>query len=95
MSELSPLTRRHLVVSGNVQGVGFRWFVRELAGQLGVVGWVRNLDGGNVDLEAEAVSDILDEFVLRIRTGNSSARVEKIVAVTVAPKGGTSFEIRQ
>ena len=39
MSIIDPLTRRHLVVRGHVQGVGFRWFARETAETLGLSGW--------------------------------------------------------
>ena len=95
MTAPNPLTRRRMTVVGQVQGVGFRWFAKELAGQLGIVGWIRNRHDGDVELEAEAVESVLDEFAARMRTGNASARVEKVVAVTVAPQGGTSFEIRR
>lgn len=88
------MTRRHLLVLGRVQGVGFRWFARELAESLGLSGWARNREDGSVELEAEGMPDALDEFARRLRDGNPSARVDDVVAVTVAPRGETRFEIR-
>ena len=74
MSEADPLTRRCVVVRGQVQGVGFRWFAKELADSLGLTGWVRNRKDGAVELEVEGVAVVLDEFARRLRTGNPSAR---------------------
>jgi acylphosphatase len=94
MNTPHPLTRRHVFVRGAVQGVGFRWFAKELAESLGLSGWVRNREDGSVELEAEGSGGSLDEFERRLRTGNPSARVSEIVAETVAPRGGNGFEIR-
>jgi acylphosphatase len=95
MGAPDPLTRRHIVVRGLVQGVGFRWFAKELAESLGVCGWVRNREDGSVELEAEGTAGALDEFERRLRTGNPEARVSGIAVVPVAPRGGNGFEIRQ
>jgi acylphosphatase len=94
MNPPHPLTRRHVVVRGSVQGVGFRWFAKELADSLGLSGWVRNREDGSVELEAEGSAGSLDEFVFRLRTGNPSARVDEIVAVPAAPEGAKGFQIR-
>jgi acylphosphatase len=45
--------RIHVVVRGRVQGIGFRWFVREAARGLDVAGWVRNRTDGSVEVEAD------------------------------------------
>ena len=45
------VTRRY-VVSGRVQGVGFRWFVEREAAQIGIAGWVRNCSNGDVEVMA-------------------------------------------
>lgn len=95
MTAPRPLTRRHLLVLGRVQGVGFRWFARELAASLGLAGWARNREDGSVELEAEGAPGALDEFVRRLKDGNPAARVDEVVAVTVAPRGETRFEIRR
>lgn len=95
MKPIDPLTRRHLVVRGRVQGVGFRWFAREVAESLGVTGWVRNREDGSVEAEAEGTSARLDRFVSRLRSGNPSAHVDAIEEAPVAPKGETRFDIRR
>jgi acylphosphatase len=94
MSQTDPLTRRHVIVRGLVQGVGFRWFTKELADSLGLSGWVRNREDGSVELEAEGCSGPLEKFVEGLRTGNSSADVKEIVAVPAAPRGEKGFQIR-
>ena len=81
-------------IRGLVQGVGFRWFAKELADSLGLTGWARNRDDGSVELEAEGSTAALDEYVIRLRTGNPSARVDAIDVTPAAPRGGHGFEIR-
>lgn len=82
-----------MLVRGSVQGVGFRWFAKELAGSLGLSGWVRNREDGAVELEAEGDPEPLDEFERRLKTGNPPARVDEIVVVPVAPEGAKGFQI--
>ena len=95
MSMPRPLTRRHIFVRGRVQGVGFRWFAKELAESLGLSGWARNREDGSVETEVEGTPAAADEFVRRLRGGNPEAVVSEIVAVPVALRGGSGFEIRQ
>ena len=72
------LTERvHLTFRGRVQGVGFRWFVRELAQRMRVSGWVRNLPGGDVEAQAEAEPEVLRRFVSAVRGGPGYARVDE------------------
>jgi acylphosphatase len=56
----------HVFFSGTVQGVGFRFTVREIAAGLGVSGWVRNLADGRVEVAAEAEEEALRDFLARI-----------------------------
>jgi len=84
-----------MLVRGSVQGVGFRWFAKELADSLKLSGWVRNRDDGSVELEVEGSTNLLDEFERRLRTGNPSAKVDEIQTVLRAPQGGNGFEIRR
>ena len=88
------MTRRHVVVRGRVQGVGFRWFAKELADSLGLLGWVCNREDGSVEIEAEGTEDALGEFLRRLRDGNPAARVDEVVAVPAAPRGDKGFQIR-
>jgi acylphosphatase len=95
MPDQQPLTRRQLVVRGRVQGVGYRWFVRELAESLGLSGWTRNREDGSVEVEAEGDAAAVERFVSRLLDGNPAARVEGIESQTAAPQGGRGFEIRR
>jgi len=76
-------TRRYLV-SGRVQGVGFRWFVEREATTLGITGWVRNRDNGNVEVMATGTREQLNALHGRLREGPRAARVDE-VAVSPAP----------
>jgi len=58
----------HLYYSGNVQGIGFRYTVWDIAGSLKVCGWVKNLSDGRVELLAEAEEDVLDNFLEQVKT---------------------------
>jgi len=93
MSIRDPLTRRHLTVHGRVQGVGFRWFVKESAEALGVTGWVRNLKDGSVEAETEGAPEKLDELERLLRSGNPLARVDKIETKPAPVKNETAFKI--
>ena len=89
-----PLTRLRLVVSGRVQGVGYRWFVRGAAAKLGVSGWAQNREDGTVEIEAEGAKNTLDEFKTQLRSGHPYAQVASMDSVILPPKGGNFFEIR-
>jgi acylphosphatase len=62
-------------LDGRVQGVGFRWFVRRAAQELGLTGRVRNLPDGRVEVEAAGAPERLDAFRERLRQGPPGARV--------------------
>ncbi len=62
-------------LTGRVQGVGFRWFVRRAAQEFGLTGQVRNLPDGRVEVEAAGDSERLDAFRERLRQGPPGARV--------------------
>lgn len=68
-----------LIVSGEVQGVGFRYFVRESARALGVRGWTRNLPDGSVELEAGGEDDVMRVFIKQVGAGPESAEVEYVL----------------
>lgn len=89
------MTRRHVIVAGRVQGVGFRWFAKKTADDLGLTGWVRNRADGSVEAEAEGAQDALNEFIARLKTRNPAARVDAIETQTQAVKHETTFRIIQ
>ena len=68
-------------VDGHVQGVCFRAFVAGWAGKLGVAGYVRNLPGGAVEVQAEGERKRLEELADYLRLGPPAARVEKVMTV--------------
>ena len=70
--------RVRLVVSGRVQGVGFRWFVRETARQHRLAGWVRNRPDGSVELETSGEEGGIRELIVALRRGPPGARVEDV-----------------
>jgi acylphosphatase len=68
-------------ITGRVQGVGYRWWVRRQAEALGLVGWVMNAhDERSVELVAEGGETELAELERRLRVGPSGARVEVVEA---------------
>jgi acylphosphatase len=69
----------HLEVVGKVQGVGFRWFVRETARRAGVAGWVRNHDDGRVEIAASGAEAAIQTLVTAARRGPAGAHVESVV----------------
>ena len=79
------LTGRRYVVSGRVQGVGFRFFARDAAAREGIQGFVRNLPDGAVEIEAHGDYDALIRFERAIRRGPTGARIDDVV-VDPAPR---------
>ena len=72
------MERLHAVVRGDVQGVGFRYFVQRRAQQLGLKGWVRNNDDGSVELVAEGERERLEQLKLALQEGPRMARVDRV-----------------
>ncbi len=88
------MTGRNYLISGRVQGVGFRYFVEYQARRIGVTGWARNLDDGCVEVHANGTKPQLDEFEGRLRQGPPHADVRGF-EVTEAPVSNSSgFHIR-
>ncbi len=68
----------HVRISGRVQGVGFRWFVREEARRLGLSGWVTNLETGQVEVRAGGEPSSLERLRRALQVGPSGAAVERL-----------------
>jgi acylphosphatase len=79
--------RLHAVVRGDVQGVGFRYFVQRRARDLGLQGWVRNNDDGTVELVAEGDRPRLEELERAVKEGPRAARVDRVDAQWSAGTG--------
>jgi acylphosphatase len=89
------LRRIRAVVRGRVQGVGFRWFVREAARGMGVSGSVRNLPDGSVEVDASGTAADVDRLLDRLRAGPPGARVIEVEVEERADDSGlpNPFEI--
>ncbi|MDP8955357.1 MAG: acylphosphatase [Actinomycetota bacterium] len=85
--------RVHVFVSGEVQGVNFRWYCRNEASARGVGGFVRNLPDGRVEAAFEGDSETVDAMVQWCRHGPPSARVRGIDVTEEEPTGNQEFVI--
>jgi acylphosphatase len=68
----------HVYIEGHVQGVGFRYFVKEIADRLHLYGWVRNRFDGSVELTAEGSQESLVQLLQMVREGPSRSMVTNI-----------------
>lgn len=90
------MVTKKIFVSGRVQGVGFRYHTQEKARSLGVLGWVRNLDDGRVEVNASGASDVMLALIAWLKVGPTNARVDTVVIEDTdenEPSG--AFEIRR
>lgn len=81
------------VVTGRVQGVGFRAFTADAARAEGLGGWARNLPDGAVEVHAEGETEALRRFERRLWQGPPHGRVDHVASEDVAPAGATGFRI--
>lgn len=72
------MPERTFLVHGRVQGVGFRWWTRSLAGELGIDGTVRNREDGRVEVRARGSDETLAQLRRRLAEGPPSARVDGV-----------------
>ena len=70
---------RHIVFSGRVQGVGFRFTAHRIALRYELTGFVRNLPDGTVEVVAEGEAGCLDEMITRLRQGPPPARISEVL----------------
>ncbi len=82
-----------LVISGSVQGVGFRAFAVSSARRLGVNGTVRNLEDGCVEVIAEAPRERMSLFIERLKEGNGWSRTDRSEMTEMRPRGITGFDV--
>jgi acylphosphatase len=85
---------RRYIISGRVQGVGFRWFTQNAAARENIHGWVRNRPDGCVEAAAEGDADALERFERALRHGPPGARVEQVEIEHTTPDGrDTGFTV--
>lgn len=87
------MKRFYIRVSGYVQGVGFRYFIMKTAGLFSLTGWVRNLDNGDVDMEAQGSEADLEAFLERVQSGSRYAQVNDMEVKALDPIRESGFEI--
>jgi acylphosphatase len=75
--------RMRILVSGRVQGVGYRYFAQREAQRLGLTGWVRNLPSGQVQAEAQGEPAVLATFLATLRAGPPLGHVTELVSQPV------------
>ncbi len=86
---------RRYVISGRVQGVGFRFFAEDAAAREGLHGWVRNLPDGRVEIFAEGEAEAVERFERKIGHGPPRAQVTDLRVEEAQPTWRTTgFSIR-
>jgi acylphosphatase len=75
---MADLERLHAWIDGHVQGVGFRYFVREQAAAMPITGWVRNLHDGRVEMIAEGKREDLDKLLTAVKQGPRASHVIEV-----------------
>jgi acylphosphatase len=83
-----------IIVKGRVQGIGYRWFVREIAEQENIYGYVKNNYDGSVEIVAESYQKTnIDRFIQRIKTEHEYAVVKDVKIENLTPLNYKEFKI--
>jgi acylphosphatase len=90
---MPDLETRRYIVSGRVQGVGFRWFVEREAALIGVTGWVRNSQDGNVEVMATGTREQHITLRRKLQAGPRAARVDQVLESLAPLLEAKSFQI--
>lgn len=83
----------HIIISGDVQGVGFRQFVKYHANKLGIKGWVKNLYNGDVEIMLAGSPENLEKIMEIVKKGPPIALVEHVKTEELPGQEFESFEI--
>ena len=90
---MNDQVRTVVVVSGHVQGVGYRYFVRGLAGDAGVTGSARNLPDGRVEVVLEGVAEAVSSVVAQLDGPRAPGRVTRVDVRSEAVQGSHGFTV--
>lgn len=87
--------KKHLMITiqGQVQGVGFRFFLKKIADDLGICGSARNQEDGSLYIEAEASAETLQSFIDKCRQGPASAQIKELYTLEGELKNYSDFRI--
>ena len=86
------MVRAHVYVSGDVQGVSFRWYAIQHARRAGVGGFVRNVPDGRVEAVFEGRQDAVEALIAWCREGPPAARVTGVEVAWEEPEGSSEFD---
>jgi acylphosphatase len=93
---MSEKVARRLLISGDVQGVGFRFFAQRAAARHQIVGFVKNLDDGRVEALAEGPPQNVEAFKNDLATGPRFSSVDHLEEINIEPSGNySSFRIER
>jgi acylphosphatase len=87
------MKRVHFIVTGRVQGVGFRYFCLEEAERYGLSGYARNLKDGSVEIEAEGDEKSLEAFAASVARGPRASKVDNVVREERRVTGDRGFTL--
>jgi acylphosphatase len=90
---MKPQKARRFLVSGRVQGVGYRAFAQHAARRIGVTGWARNLADGGVEVHANGTESQLNDFEALLRRGPSWSDVRSVDVTEAAMADIAGFQI--
>ena len=94
-TSLPKIVRAHVLISGRVQGVGYRYATVDTASQLGLTGWVRNLSDDRVEAVFEGARVVVEEMVRWCHIGPPAAVVKDVVVEYEQPESLRGFEVRR
>jgi acylphosphatase len=82
-----------LTIKGKVQGVFYRATAKDIADQLGIKGWIKNLPDRNVEIKATATEDTLQKFMVWCKQGPPKARVDEVIVEELRAEEFNGFRI--
>jgi len=89
------MTARRVIYEGRVQGVGFRFSVKEIAHGYEVAGWIQNLPDGRVQMEAQGDDSEIESFLQAIEDSHLRPHIRRKVVTPIDATGGLKgFQIR-
>ena len=89
------LVRKYVIVTGRVQGVGFRYHAVNLAMDYNITGWVRNMYNGGVEMEVQGLPANVDMFIRKLDENTHWIRIDNCsVADSIVLKDETGFHVR-
>lgn len=86
--------QKHIFISGRVQGVGFRAFIRSKAAVLNIKGWAKNLNDGRVEVVVQGDKYQVEQMIEKLKKGPSYAEVEHVKIDTEELESYSDFKIK-